>query len=68
MTRREQILIGMAGVAAIVAAVILLLPSGASRPVPTASAPGALSASLAAPANGDAAPASPGAPSPLAGL
>lgn len=56
MTRREQILIGMAGVAAIAAVVILLLPSGTSRPVP---APSALSPSLSAPANGGAAPAAP---------
>ncbi|WP_353119873.1 hypothetical protein [Nitratidesulfovibrio sp.] len=56
MTRREQILIGMAGVAAIVAVVILLLPSGTSRPVPAAGASGGLSSSLSAPANGGAAP------------
>lgn len=71
MTRREQILIGMAGVAAIVAVVILLLPSGTSRPVPAASAPGGLSSSLSAPANGGAASsASPASspPSALAGL
>ncbi len=67
MTRREQILIGMAGVAAIAAAVILLLPSAAPRPVPAASAPG-VSSSLSAPADGGTAPASPDAPSPLAGL
>ncbi len=73
MTRREQILIGMAGIAAIAAAVILLLPSGASRPVTAASSPGALSSSLAAPANGGAASAASSSsassgPSPLAGL
>ncbi len=49
MTRREKILLGMAGVAAIAAVVILLLPSGSSRPGPVASAPGSLSSSLSGP-------------------
>ena len=49
MTTREKILLGMAGVAAIAAVVILLIPSGSSRPVPAAGAPGSMSSSLAGP-------------------
>ncbi len=72
MTRREQILIGMAGVAAIAAVVILLLPSGSSRPGPAASAPGSLSSSLSGPTSSPGQPGQPGpagadAPAGLAG-
>lgn len=49
MTTREKILLGMAGVAAIAAVVILLIPSDSSRPVPAAGAPGSMSASLTGP-------------------
>ncbi len=47
MTRREKIMIGMAGVAAIAAVVILLLPTGSSRPVTAVGSPGSVSSSLA---------------------